>query len=268
MEELSADIQRAVEPRLIGRQRPIDPHVLRFGVAIRCALRVDDKPSVGVELMDILTFGDLGRKERYMVVAHLVVHAIDTVTCVETGERVEMVVLVAALEDQRFVVNIPQVLGFHECRLSQHNGIVLSVVLGHHHAELRWLIVDGSILQIHVYVHLLVSPVKLYIRMAAHLGGDLHDGLHNAEIHLCYSILGVTILINRQAVIAALGDRHVFVGKLKPVMGIFTTGVNRVLIFGDVPCGEALQVLAGQQFATEHLDAIGIKMHIVAHLVE
>ena len=195
--------------------------------------------------MDILPLRDLVREKQRMVIAHLVIDAVDTRAGIETTERIEMMVLVTALEDQGFVVGITQAVWFHERRLRQRHGIVRTVVLLHHYPHLL-RIANVERCRVNLYIHLLIATVELDIRMGTHGGVYLHHRFHHAEIHFRHLVIRITVLVDRQTITTALGDRHVLVRKIEPVMRIFAAGVDRVLIVRNVTRREAVQVLVAQ----------------------
>ena len=135
-EELAAYIERAVEERTRGRERPMYPHILGFGVGIVRPLGINHIATVRIKLVDVRPLLHLVRKEHDLIVVVRLEDAINAVPRVETAERIEMMVFVPALEDQGFIIDIPQPVRLDEGRLRQRHGIIEPVILRHDNAEL------------------------------------------------------------------------------------------------------------------------------------
>ena len=174
-----------------------------------------------------------------MVVPHLMIDAVYTVTGVETTERIEMVILVAAFKNQVFVIDIAQPVRLHERRPVDHNELLQAVVLCHHYPHLV-RIPHIQRRGVHVDIHLLIAAVELDIRVGAYARINLHQRLHHTEGHLRHFVIRITVLVDRQQILATHRQPHIFVRKIKPVMRIFAARVDGVLIIHDIAGRETL----------------------------
>ena len=224
-EDITADIERSIQPRFLHRKRPVHPHIFGFGVAVIRALRIHYKAAIRVELMDILPFRYFIGEQQGVIVAQLMIDAVDTIAGIETGERIEMMVLVAGFEDECLLINITQTVGFYERRLRERNRIVQPVILRYNDAYfLR--ISDVERRSIDTNIALLLAAVKLLIGIRTYARINLHDRIHYAKQYLSDAIIRITVFIDGQPIVAALGKRHVLVRKIKPIVGIFATRID------------------------------------------
>ena len=153
------------------------------------------------------------------------IDAVDTIAGIETGERIEMMVLVAGFEDECLLINITQTVGFYERRLRERNRIVRPVILRYNDAYfLR--ISDVERRSIDIDIDLLIAAVKLLIGIRTYARINLHHRLHYAKQYVSDAIIRITVFIDSQPIVAALGKRHVLVRKIKPIVGIFATRID------------------------------------------
>ena len=64
------------------------------------------------------------------------IDTVDAISGIEATERIEMVVLISSLEDERLVVDLAQPLRVHKRRPCQYNCVIQAVVLGDYNPEI------------------------------------------------------------------------------------------------------------------------------------
>ena len=184
-----------------------------------------------------------------------------------------MTILITALEDQIFALLVFEPVALDIRRTREPNLIVRTVVLLYQNVHLiRILEIDSR--RIETKIHLLVTSVDLYIRMAIDVRLHLDSRFYHTTPDLSDLVLRITVLIHRQQIITTLGNHHLGVREGEPVMGIFAARIDGMLIVGDVLRSESAQILTGEDVAllgpigVHVLHRKGIEMHVMTHLVE